>query len=1043
MELASRLSRALPSATRDLALEDIALLPDVREGLLRATLSHAVRGIRGAYSRLDHNPEGLYLRLGAIFLTESRTFEMVSLATICVNCVVMALDYPVAPGGPPNPAQELLEECDRVFLVLYTAEMLLKMTAFGVGHLDATSWWMNRWALFEGIIVLISWTPFLSFLPTIPHGILSVLRAMRSLRVLRALFIIPGMKELIGSTLEAVPALASVAALWGLVIWMMSIAGVQLFKGTLHKRCALLPELTDEYLDPLTDAPIFCGLPVKARSGGEGASGEPLCPAGIAECALLAANPFKGTLSFDSALDSVFPLVHTLIGDSWSANMYALMDAGSGLAWLYFCPLAAVGGFLLVQLFLAVISESFVGAESARKEAEALRETMTIRLQARFRGFLARRRSESLKEKEAQRAAALEEEDWSPTSSDLGRTIRRTIGMLMRSVNHASQAVVVFNVMVMCMRYHGEPPEWKALQTSLGDVATWFFIAEMALKLAFHGCAGYWADRWNCLDGSLVLASVAEIILHTFFRDFLSETGGFTPMLRMLRMLRIVRALKAARSMPTLQKMISNFVESVPQVLNLVVFMAVVMFIFAIVGMQLFGASGMSDVSRLHFDSFPAAITSVLTILLGKYVVIYQAGYESGQGFMIGLFVYAACLVLYLSLANLFVAILVQAFSSDGEAAEAAEAAESEAAESEAAAEAAEAAESEETVKEKGEEDGEGGTSGGGAAKGLASLNAARELPPPPSWLVRAAYAMVGPAPTRGAAASDAEPDPLPTERRATCCDHVDIRPRRWFERFVLALILVSSLTIAIDVPRLPSDSTTKLVLDQLTHVFTVTFILELVAKMIAWGPRAYFKEGWNVLDFFIVAASILSLLVRAVPELEFLIAFRVLRVLRPLRLLARNEGTRLVMNVLFNCFGIVGAIGAVILFVMTVFGSAHHAPARPHATHAPPHLPPSVYPALPVAPFALTWDYARAHPAPSLTLPHARVTLAHARSQSWACSSSWEPSRRAPTPACCARRTAWARRRAGATRGWETSTRSAAPCSLSSRPLPRTRCPI
>jgi hypothetical protein len=570
MELVSRFGRSLPSSERSLTAKDASELPDVRDGLLKKTMAHAVRGIRGAYSRLDPSSDQFYLRLGAIFLTESKSFEMVSLATICINCVVMAMDYPVAPGGPPNPAQEFLEECDRVFLVLYTAEMLLKMTAFGVMHLDATSWWCNKWALFEGIIVLISWTPFLSFLPTIPHGVLSVLRAMRSLRVLRALFIIPGMKELISSTLEAVPALASVAALWGLVIWMMSITGVQLFKGALHARCALLPELTEEYLDPTSGAPVFCGGAASAASAASTAAAE-LCPSGIAACTTFESNPKQDTLSFDSAIDSVFPLVHTLIGDSWSANMYALMDAGSSTAWVYFCTLAAVGGFLLVQLFLAVISESFIDAETARKEAEASATTAAMRLQAHFRGILARRRVEKQKEAEAALAAARAAKD--RNSGESARALRQRLGWLMRHLNHASQAVVVYNVFVMCLRYHGEPLEWKATQDALGEVATWFFIVEMALKLSYHGCTGYWSDSWNVLDGTLVLCSVTEIILQTFFQSLLSSAGGFTPMLRMLRMLRIVRAFKAAKSMPTLQKMIQNFVESVPQVVNLVLFM--------------------------------------------------------------------------------------------------------------------------------------------------------------------------------------------------------------------------------------------------------------------------------------------------------------------------------------------------------------------------------------------------------------------------------------------------------------------------------------
>ena len=320
------------------------------------------------------------------------------------------------------------------------------------------------------------------------------------------------------------------------------------------------------------------------------------------------------------------------------------------------------------------------------------------------------------------------------------------------------------------------------------------------------------------------------------------------------------------------------------------------MFIFAIVGMQLFGGTGMSEVSRLHFDNFPAAMTSVLTILLGKYVAIYQAGFECGQGLKIAIFVYSACLVLYLSIVNLFVAILVQAFSSDAEK------------------------ELEQKASEGSKAPPTGAASDGAPGPPPTSHE---ELPPPPSWVVRVAWAMVGPPPPHNGQSQDAsEPDPLPTDRQVTCCDHADVRPRRLFERLVLLMILVSSLTIAIDVPRLPSDSSTKLLLDSLTHVFTFIFGLELLVKMVAWGPTSYFRDGWNVLDFFIVCTSLLALLVFALPELEFLIALRVLRVLRPLRLLARNEGTRLVMSVLFNCFGIVSAILAVVIFVMTIFGS-------------------------------------------------------------------------------------------------------------------------
>ena len=803
--------------------------------------------------------------------------------------------------------------------------------------------------------------------------------------MLRALFIIPGLAALIESTLQALPALASVGALWALVIWMMMITGVQLFKGSLHTRCVLLPHLTEDYIHPESGKLVFCSLsePAADVGGGNGVSGGRSCPGGVAACAYREANPAVGTLSFDSALDAIFPLVHTLIGDSWSANMYTLMDAGSSLAWLYFCPLAALGGFVLVQLFLAVISESFIDAENTRKALEYAQTRLVKRLQARWvapkgnglaptrsrlnwarsnrptlrcqthshpsrsknatplsrrvRGHLARRKHKA--RRAAAQAAAQANEGGVRCC---GRRFRPMLRPVMRLLSKASQVVVLYNVVIMGLRYHREPQTWSATQVALGDVATYFFMVEMAVRLAYFGWRGYWADGWNVLDGSLVLSSVVEIVLRAFFSDLLVSGAGFTPMLRMLRMLRIVRALKAATSMPTLQKMIESFVESIPQVLNLVIFMFVVMFIFGVIGMQLFGGTGISETSRLHFDSFPAAMTCILTILLGKYVVIYQAGCEAGHGLKMAVFVYSACLVLYLTIVNLFVAILVQAFSTDDDDEE-----------------------EEEAVEEDDEEEeqGEGHEADGGGVIPLAAEHSQPEatvpsraklaVEQPVSWLVSVARQLVGPArgfvgPARQLVGSKPSKegvkdlgDPLPTKRRATCCDHLDVRPRRWFERLVLLMILLSSITIAIDVPRLPADSPTKHALECLTHVFTFTFVFELIVKLTAWGSAAYFGDPWNVLDFCIVAASMVALLVFAFPELEALVAIRVLRVLRPLRLLARNEGTRLVMTVLFTSFPIVSAILTVVIFVMTVFASAR---SLPMATKSPYHSLPRAF---------------------------------------------------------------------------------------------------
>ena len=57
--------------------------------------------------------------------------------------------------------------------------MAVKMVAMGV-HCGHGSYWDNSWAIFEGFIVFISWTPFLP-IPSMPHALSSSLRACRAL----------------------------------------------------------------------------------------------------------------------------------------------------------------------------------------------------------------------------------------------------------------------------------------------------------------------------------------------------------------------------------------------------------------------------------------------------------------------------------------------------------------------------------------------------------------------------------------------------------------------------------------------------------------------------------------------------------------------------------------------------------------------------------------------------------------------------------------------------------------------------------------------
>ena len=86
---------------------------------------------------------------------------------------------------------------------------------------------------------------------------------------------------------------------------------------------------------------------------------------------------------------------------------------------------------------------------------------------------------------------------------------------------------------------------------------------------------------------------------------------------------------------------------------------------------------------------------------------------------------------------------------------------------------------------------------------------------------------------------------------------------------------------------------------------------MEATVKIIAKGAvknnlgpiKPYLKSYWNMLDFFVVAASMVDLYMQIMGvdanSLQALKSLRALRALRPLRMISRNDGMRLVVNAL------------------------------------------------------------------------------------------------------------------------------------------------
>ena len=116
---------------------------------------------------------------------------------MCVNaqnCTMMASESPLDP--PDTPKALLIEQLAFIFNIIFTIEMTLKITAFGL-----LSYLSEGWNLLDVTVVTTAWAPLI--FPNV--GNYSAIRAVRVLRALRTVKRIPSLKRIIETLLKAIP----------------------------------------------------------------------------------------------------------------------------------------------------------------------------------------------------------------------------------------------------------------------------------------------------------------------------------------------------------------------------------------------------------------------------------------------------------------------------------------------------------------------------------------------------------------------------------------------------------------------------------------------------------------------------------------------------------------------------------------------------------------------------------------------------------------------------------------------------------------------
>jgi hypothetical protein len=298
--------------------------------------------------------------------------------------------------------------------------------------------------------------------------------------------------------------------------------------------------------------------------------------------------------------------------------------------------LVLVGAMIVMNLFIAVLTDNYDSAEQANEDELG--------------------KEEEVDQEQAITAAVLLLEHTNP--------MRKKCLHIARSkwFERGIMCCILINTVIMMMQFAPRTPSPDAYSYPVGELKAeygfmptpyfWFlwvmntiltviFTVEAVIKLLGLGPKIYAMDNFNIFDCVVVVISIVEVLLDVL--GFAGVLAASLPGLSALRALRIFRIMKLVRSIESLRQILEMLASSINSVLFLLMLLGLFVFIFSLLGMELFGGfyprpetqynyskalfpdvfatyhiRWSDDPPFTNFDSFGDAFLSIFVVLSGE-----------------------------------------------------------------------------------------------------------------------------------------------------------------------------------------------------------------------------------------------------------------------------------------------------------------------------------------------------------------------------------------------------------------------------------------
>ncbi|XP_041838955.1 voltage-dependent T-type calcium channel subunit alpha-1I-like [Melanotaenia boesemani] len=506
-----------------------------------------------------------------------KLFDYVVLVFIFLNCITVALERPRILQGSLE--RLFLTVSNYIFTAIFVTEMTVKVVSMGL-YLGEKAYLRSSWNILDGFLVFVSLTDIVVSMAGGAKilGVLRVLRLLRTLRPLRVISRAPGLKLVVETLITSLKPIGNIVLICCAFFIIFGILGVQLFKGKFY----------------------YCvGFDVKNITN-------------KSDCLASNYRWVHHKYNFDNLGQALMSLFVLASKDGWVNIMYHGLDAvgidqqpmTNNNPWmlLYFISFLLIVSFFVLNMFVGVVVENFHKCRQHQEVEEARRREEK------------RQRRMEKKRRKAQKM---------PYYASYGR-IRLAIHALCTS--HYLDLVITFiiciNVITMSLEHYSQP---QSLETTLKYCNYFFtstFVIEASLKLVAFGFRRFFKDRWNQLDLAIVLLSVMGITLEEI------EINASLPInptiIRIMRVLRIARVLKLLKMATGMRALLDTVVQALPQVGNLGLLFMLLFFIYAALGVELFGelvcnadypCEGMSR--HATFENFGMAFLTLFQVSTG------------------------------------------------------------------------------------------------------------------------------------------------------------------------------------------------------------------------------------------------------------------------------------------------------------------------------------------------------------------------------------------------------------------------------------------